>query len=257
MKGDIACGYVPFHSQKHNYYMRIAIVTLTGADESVKPEDVFQINKDYPDLNVEWGLLLSKSNEGKQRRYPSRRWMEEFCAQAPDSVSIAGHIQGRWLKDMAEGNLTLPAERALIWGRLNRVQLNFHSVPAHIDTTLLMQLGGHNKQFIIQMDGINDAIFVRGLFANLNVAPLFDKSAGQGLLPDQWPVPMPVKFNGYAGGLGPDNIEEELKRIDAVAGEEIVWIDMETKIRGAEDNFDLDKCRRVLDVVREYVNSHH
>jgi hypothetical protein len=239
--------------------MRIKTVTLTGADESVKPEDVFQLNQDYPDLNVEWGLLLSKSKEGKQRRYPSRQWMEEFCAKAPEAVALSGHVQGRWLKDMAEGNFTLPGDRPLIWERLNRIQLNFHSVPAHVDTTFLMALGKYDKQFIIQMDGINDALFVRALLANLNVAPLFDRSAGQGLLPDQWPMPMPVKYNGYAGGLGPENVEEELKRIDAVAGDEIIWIDMETKIRsgGEEDKFDLSRCRQVLDAVREYANSHH
>jgi hypothetical protein len=238
--------------------MRIATVTLTGADETVQPEELFKVNEDYPDLNVEWGLLLSKSNEGHRSRYPSQKWMENLCVKAPLSISLAGHVQGRWLRDMAEGNFTLPSERPIIWNRLNRVQLNFHSVPTYVDTAFLMLIGGYDKQFIIQMDGINDALFVRALLANLDVVPLFDKSAGQGILPDQWPVPMPVKFNGYAGGLGPENIKEELKRIDAVAGNEIIWIDMETKIRsGDDDRFDIEKCRQVLDAVREFANTHH
>jgi hypothetical protein len=58
---------------------------------------------------------------------------------------------------------------------------------------------------------------------------------------------------GYAGGLGPDNLAEELRRIEEVAGDAEVWIDMETNVRTAE-RFDLDKVRRCYDLARPWLS---
>lgn len=49
---------------------------------------------------------------------------------------------------------------------------------------------------------------------------------------------------GYAGGLGPENINEQLYRISSVAKGPI-WIDMETRVRSQYD-LDFDKVTDVL-----------
>ena len=55
-------------------------------------------------------------------------------------------------------------------------------------------------------------------------------------------------LGAYAGGLGPDNLEEELKRIEEVAGDRTIWIDMETKVRSDGDRiFESDLRARPLD----------
>ena len=66
---------------------------------------------------------------------------------------------------------------------------------------------------------------------------------------------MPI-LHGYAGGLGPDNIESELQRIAAAAGDAPFWIDMETRVRSDNDEqFDLNKVRRCLEITAPLVST--
>ena len=53
----------------------IRVVTVTGADNSIRPEELVPIAKDYP--FVEFGILLSKKQQGG-KRFPSRDWLEEL-----------------------------------------------------------------------------------------------------------------------------------------------------------------------------------
>lgn len=57
-----------------------------------------------------------------------------------------------------------------------------------------------------------------------------------------WPSPFPNRTCGYAGGLGPDNLETELPRIIGAARKHPFWIDMESSLRGLDDCFDLGKA---------------
>jgi hypothetical protein len=59
---------------------------------------------------------------------------------------------------------------------------------------------------------------------------------------------------GFAGGLGLDNLEDQLERLATVAGDRAIWIDMESKIRSEADEFDRDKVRRCLEIARRYVS---
>ena len=240
--------------------MKIEIVTFTGADESVKAEDILRVVEDYPAVSIEWGLLLSKSNEGKRPRYPSFDWMKNFCNQAKHvNTRIAGHLQGQWLRSLFNKDPYDTEPDSFLRNRgelveyMERLQLNFHSTSTKLPEGWWNYIAFYNvfsKRFIFQMDGANDHLFETGMKNNLNCYPLFDRSAGEGIVPDSWPAPLHPTFNGYAGGLGPENVAEQLKRIGDVVGDGKIWIDMETKIRSSDDaKFMLDKCRAVLDVV--------
>lgn len=86
-----------------------------------------------------------------------------------------------------------------------------------------------------------------------NVSTLYDMSHGGGTLPSQWPKSHVLIRNGYAGGLGPDNAEQEYCRITLGTGGRDIWIDMETKIRSnADELFDLKKCTQVLEAMLPY-----
>jgi phosphoribosylanthranilate isomerase len=58
---------------------------------------------------------------------------------------------------------------------------------------------------------------------------------------------------GYAGGIGPENVIEILKKIGDVAGETPFWIDMESRVRDDQDRFDITKAESVLDQVHTYL----
>lgn len=237
--------------------MKIERVTFTGADESVKPEDILRVVDEYPTIKTEWALLLSKSNEGKQTRYPSLEWMEEFVKQcipyaSDEKMYLAGHIQGHWLRTMViNGSPSFPEDRPTLWPYFHRIQLNFHGIRSVVQHDgFFTELRNGTKDYIIQMDGVNEFLYHDA--HTLNLKPLFDMSAGRGIVPDVWPKPLHPLINGYAGGLGPETIKEQLKRLEDVVGSGLIWIDMETRIRSEDDQqFDLDKCRRVLDIVAE------
>ena len=93
-------------------------------------------------------------------------------------------------------------------------------------------------------------VWIAAVGAGVNCSTLFDLSHGAGVLPEQWPKPLPGIRCGYAGGLSPDNIKEQLTLISAAVGDTPIWIDMETHVRSNNDRlFDLGKVEQVLKVL--------
>jgi phosphoribosylanthranilate isomerase len=87
--------------------------------------------------------------------------------------------------------------------------------------------------------------------------PLFDASGGNGLSPIEWPSPFETKsgytlLNGYAGGLGPENVDAELHKLAKINEKSEIWIDMESKLR-TDGKFDLEKCKQVLKSVKAWM----
>jgi hypothetical protein len=169
------------------------------------------------------------------------------------SLRLSGHLCGQWVRDLIQGNPTYQKERPDTWALFKRIQLNFHGNTEGFCLRFLDAIHlVHDKQFIFQIDQFDNEMFAKCRKAKLNVAPLFDLSHGQGRTPETWPEPLVGIRCGFAGGLGPDNIESELKKIQASAINAEVWIDMETNVR-SNNNFDLDKVERCLDIAEDYV----
>jgi hypothetical protein len=127
----------------------------------------------------------------------------------------------------------VPLERA------DRVQLNFHSYVhglcrAFFDLTREASANSH-WQLIFQLDGVNNGLFEQAKAAGLDAVPLYDLSGGKGILPSQWPQQVACVYTGYAGGLGPDNVVDQIEKIRSVANGDI-WIDMETRVRSDDDS---------------------
>lgn len=55
-------------------------------------------------------------------------------------------------------------------------------------------------------------------------------------------------FFGYAGGLFPANIAEQLPKIEAARGPYDFWIDMQGRVRDDYGHLDLKKVRQVLEI---------
>jgi phosphoribosylanthranilate isomerase len=104
------------------------------------------------------------------------------------------------------------------------------------------------------MDGVNDQLLHWARSQGIDAVPLFDLSGGAGILPEQWPEPIEGVYCGYAGGLSPENVAEQLEKIEAVTPNARIWIDAETHVRSNGDQlFDLEKVRRFLEVTRPWV----
>lgn len=233
--------------------MKLDCVTITGADDSIEPEALLPITEKYP--FVEWGILFSGKQQGTAR-YPSYNWLGRLKTVAPNIPRLCAHLCGQWVRELVlSGKGTWWDRYQDLASCFRRIQLNFHGQYHKAGEGFvgeLRRLGNH--EFIFQHDGVNDSLI--STFTNtprLRVFPLFDRSGGAGIVPKEWPKPI-WKYQGYAGGLGPENIVDEIKRIGDAVGNSRIWIDMETRVRSEDDlKFDLSKVERCLEAAAPFV----
>src|SRR5690349_12200425 len=94
-------------------------VTITGADDQVDPLAMLDLSVTFPWL--EWGLLVSRSNEGKPR-YPSHLWQKKLLTYA-HRMNLSMHVCGKWAQAIFQGDVIwteLPPIRTVV----QRIQIN-------------------------------------------------------------------------------------------------------------------------------------
>lgn len=241
-------------------------VTITGADDSVSYYRLFEISKQFP--FVEWGILLSKNSEG-YFRFPSWKWIEGLITEKPASVTISGHLCGSWVRDIVAGGSEFLNTHRELSHEFARFQLNFHGQvhiapsPEKFIDSLVFLTGLNRQPVIFQLDGVYSQIYslARGQYARhrgIEALALHDVSGGAGILPEQWPQPM-GDYCGYAGGLSPDNLAEQLKLIqDRIRNKDgslyPIWIDAETHIRSTDNStFETVKAEAFLGIAEPFV----
>ncbi len=248
--------------------MQLKTVTVTGADDSVEPEDLLALQEKYP--FAEFGILISAGHlpDGTSR-FPGTAWMRWLAvlAEAHPELKLAGHICGTLVRDIFLGSWRIVEQDYLhaITKYFGRLQINTHAQKIDyvekdfLDGLLRQRLSG--KGVIFQIDGVNDAAFKSARAVRPGAVGLFDLSHGAGLLPSSWPLAMPP-YCGYAGGLSPENvvaqldkIAEAVKRAESIEGQNIdIWIDAETHLRSDNDTiFDLVKVDKFLGTAQHWM----
>lgn len=223
--------------------MNIKYISLTGADDNTSIGYLEAIQANYP--KVEWAILMFPEKEGDNRN-PSRAWRDEFYKA--NLTNKALHLCGTAINQLAEEKTELMKELE----NYQRVQINLKPRWASHDfvkaLTIVIKKLPH-IEFITQYNEHNTEFYPYWNEIE-NHAYLYDGSLGKGLNPDNWQAPIANKFCGYAGGLSPLNITENIQKIKAVANKEEVWIDMESGIR-TNNNFDLNKVVDILTLVNK------
>lgn len=222
--------------------------TVTGADDSIRPQDLVSLTRDFP--YVEWGLLLSQHNEVAPR-FPSRKWLSEVVEL---QLPLSGHLCGRWVRDLVlNGEWSfLEAMPEPIWQRFSRLQLNFADRFHYAEDRFLSALQSQNFCYIFQ-SGEQHETLLKAVQLGINAVPLFDLSGGRGILPKNWPAPLPGLMCGYAGGLGPDNLDEQLARLEEIAGDAEIWVDCESRVRTPEERLDLGLVEKYLTIAGRWI----
>lgn len=236
-------------------------VTITGADDSIDPNALALMSKEYP--FVEWGILFG-THPGNPR-FPGSEFRHQLAKvkELNPKMKLSAHLCGRFVRDLVElGNLSFKTVYPYLWQHFERFQINFHGQWHKISKDFLDILPEFKgKQVIFQIDGINDDAW-RQCADKCDAVPFFDASHGAGVMPEKWPEPMFGFFNGYSGGLGPENLTEEIPKISLAAGGAAFWIDMETKVRGIKDTtcikgptdvFDLVKVKACLEAAAPFI----
>lgn len=227
--------------------------TLTGVDETTPIDTLIALTEAHP--IVEWGILFSPSRQGQPGRYPSHGAIQRILDGLPVHARVALHLCGRAVPDLLDGELTVQALAGRIAARGGRLQFNVNARgnPALV-ATLVDWLETHpNDVPAITQHNASNAPLLDRLRHRPNHAFLVDASGGRGIDPGgDWPAPQAERW-GYAGGLGPDNLAVQLPRIAAAAGKHPVWIDMESRLRDAQDRFDLGAAERCLQAVDTFL----
>lgn len=214
--------------------MRPEFITFTGLDESVDMVRLRDLSARFP---VEWGILFSKDRTGKEKRFPAMQFVEHFFLG--NGLRLSAHICGSYSRSIVNGT---GAEIAgFLDGNFERAQLNVGAIPNNGEYWA--------ARFAESIQAKSAILQTRDRFTTTDeVDWLFDASGGRGESPKAWPGASQLNpaFCGYAGGIGPHNVKEVLKQINAVhlPGKPF-WIDMEGQIR-THDFLDLDKCEAVL-----------
>tara|TARA_R100000458_G_C8274609_1_gene249595 strand:- start:2383 stop:3102 length:720 start_codon:yes stop_codon:yes gene_type:complete len=233
--------------------MKLDYMTVTGADDETNIHGMFELSKDFPFL--EWGILFPSVGSF---RFPSSKWLEKLKTERQDKkvrLNLSAHLCGEDLTDALNNKLKISL------GGFQRVQLNFHGLDY---TELLMQATvqqfletqeEHKRNVIFQFDGVNDNFITKRFDINKfpHIEYLFDTSSGAGILPTTFPMPYSGVTCGFAGGLGPESINETLLTFkEVLSPNKHFWIDMETKVR-TDGVFDLNKVAQCASSVSEIV----
>lgn len=236
-----------------------------GADDSVHPNMLGIISHAYP--FVEFGVLFRPDKEGEPR-YASPEWVQRLSRVANTQephMKLAAHLCGSRVNEVLLGNDSFLSTLPTLGFR--RVQINATAVNG-VDTSRLREsvqavaemIHRYPQiEFILQKNQETQPLW-EGLLQSsycgavgslaVNVSMLVDESKGTGVLASSWPTPPEEYKIGYAGGIGPTNIEQVLTDVIKAAQGTPVWIDMESSLRSIKndkDVFDLDKCYEVID----------
>ena len=172
-------------------------------------------------------------------------------------MALSGHLCGQWVRALCRGHNRFEADRPTIYSGFQRIQLNFHAQEHDVDSkAFVMALTAWDgpEQFIFQFDDVNNKLMAQGDRRRPVVRALFDTSGGRGVYPTTWPSPI-GGYSGYAGGLHPEQIDQQLREIEAAVGvRKEVWVDVETHVRPEDDSkLDIDKVDRFLAACQPWV----
>ncbi len=171
--------------------------------------------------------------------------------------NLAIHVNNDWCDDICNGKIP-DALKPLFRARhestgkhvVGRIQLNLPQKTADNFNPQKLKpvIDFYNDQdFIIQYKPTTvaavDALHKSGARFSL----LFDESGGTGRDAGAWRAPVYPYFHyqGYSGGMSPENVADNLTKISRVAGAHDIWIDAEGKLK-RDDKFDVNRAKQYI-----------
>ena len=175
----------------------------------------------------------------------------------PSRYNFAVHVNQGWCHSICNGYI--PEELKPIFNKnwlflpgrplVQRVQLNMPKATADsLDPYKLKSVidAFPNKEFILQYNDKTKVAVDNLHKIGAHFSLLYDASGGNGISPDSWQKPVYNEHDmGYAGGLGPDNITDNLEMIKSVARFDSVWIDAEGKLK-TDNKFDVARAQQYV-----------
>lgn len=200
------------------------MITFTGADEATDLEDLRWLAS-----KGEVGFLITLTPDGR-KRYPRFEWVAKALQAINNPYGVALHICGSGAKRMLFEDDEPLAE---LLESVHRIQINGDVSPDQIVDVCeryewLTVITQHTER--------SESLAWTPTCDRHSV--LVDSSGGREVLCKHWPSIQTTKPVGFAGGLGPSNLEVEIPRILKVA-KPGWWVDMEASLRDENDQFSI------------------
>lgn len=220
-------------------------VSFIGIDKKTDIDRLLKIAEKYPE--VEFGFLCSDSVTGtnQNNRYPPLILLQQL-KNKNKNINLSLHVCGRLARTVCQtGNFDeVKKFVGAYFDMFDRIQLNV--VGSRFKELITDTCG---KQIVIQTnlsEPKSKETYEKFIAANIdNIVFLSDNSGGIDVDFDYFEG---LDYQGFAGGLNPENILERKEEID-ILWEKDYWLDMESGVR-TDDWFDLDKvediCKKVL-----------
>lgn len=225
--------------------MRLKYVTFTGVDSRTDINRLKSIQEEYP--YVEFGVLLSDDWAYNGCRFPDPAICEKLANAGIKNLSA--HLCGKLAIDVAYGFTDrVNAASFECFDTFSRCQLNLRAA-GMFETLRLMKPFSNLKEIIVQMHTPELCSEFLKEQSPAGLAYLLDASGGLGIDTPIEIITSPGVHIGYAGGMGPENVEKKLRALLSAEYDDEIWIDMETRVRTVASDgewFDLDKVENVL-----------
>lgn len=234
--------------------MKIEIVSCSGPNENNSPEEIVKFLQDYPIAEASIQACNKEAPKGSLRY----DWIKEFAKavqKSEKSLRASIHFNRQWVQDFINGKSVAEIEEYLDLedgkgGKLfKRVQLNFLVGRDELPNaaTIIKNISKYNdRRFIMSYNPANEKIIKEIYELGFRFDNLFDTSFGRGVFTGEVQAPIfpDDVLQGYAGGLGPENIKEYLNKLDKLVKPETkIFIDAHGKLGFNKDHFDVEKGR--------------
>lgn len=233
--------------------MRVKTITCSGANENTSVSGLLDLLSEFPKAEAGIQISADKCRNGMPRYF----WIKQLAAEAQKlsrPVQLALHINKDWVEDFCNGIIApeISEFMALAYADgsriFRRLQLNFkigREKEPDINTVAAMVAAYSAHRFIFSYNP-NNAAIIRELYRRgVMFDNLFDSSFGEGVMPIcREGIVFEDRLQGYAGGLGPENIKNELDKINDVnLLSSVVYVDAQGRLEGADESMSLDKAR--------------
>lgn len=219
--------------------MFLKTVVCSGINEKNDIGDAVEFLKQYK--TAEFGVQCSPKKAGYDT--PRFDWLKELLHKLNEQKienKVALHLNEGFVVSFCDGKVPDEISDLLVIGNtVGRLQLNFKigreffasgSVP-DIKTLNQTMKTVESHAIILSASQPNLAFIHKAYHYSMKFDALFDDSFGEGIAPDMRKPPLfNDVFQGYAGGLSPENVAEELTKIKKVA-KGAVFIDAEGKLK--------------------------
>lgn len=245
--------------------MKIKYVTCSGADENTRIPNLLKLMEDYPVGEI--GIQVSADKASKEMpRYDWILKLAENIQNSQSDIRAALHVNKEWVQEFCDGFVAPELDRYMGLRKSDgtpvfaRVQLNIfvgREKTPNVDK-VIETLNLFPKHRFIFSYNVPNASFIKELYDKGVVFDnLYDFSFGEGHEPEsRGPVVFPDRLQGYAGGLSPDNIYEELDKISKVVPKDAeIYIDAQGHLA---DNkiFSISKARKFITNTLKWQKEH-